>query len=207
MEPRQTEEGIWEIGGDNSYREFSGWRKGLKFVEKLGQPPNAVVFANDACLNYAHRGCDPLFFRMRFDNRSVAVSEQGLVGVVDHAPNQQVLLGHNVTSWVRSNFFCLPLKLATALPWVFIPEDILNRILPLNYEGAVLSATPDTNENLREFLTVWITREWSWVTQPSAETWPILRKKVVAILNERMLTASVRALGYDVVEASKLKWV
>jgi hypothetical protein len=206
-QPRQTHEGVWDIGGDNSYREFSGWRKGLRFLDELTPLPMTVVFANDACLNYAECGADSLFFRTRFDGRAVAQSRKGLVGLVDYAPDQQALLGHDVSSWVRSNFFCLPLKLATALPWVFISEEILDRILPLEYQGVVVSTTADTNENLRVFLTDWITREWRSATQPTAATWPILRKKLAAILNERMLTASVRAQGYDVVEASKLRWL
>lgn len=207
-EPIQTKKGMWDIGGDNSYREFSGWRKGLRFVENLVQHPDIIVFANDACLNYADVGLDPLFYRLRFDKRTIAAaSEKGLVGIVDQAPNQQILLGQDVTSWVRSNFFCLPSRLASALPWVFIPDDILNCILPLHYQGTMVNATPHTNENLREFLNIWITQRWRWAAQPTTETWPLLRNKLTAILNERMLSGTVRKLGYDIVEASRLKWI
>jgi len=205
-EPVQTGKGVWDIGGDNSYREFSGWRKGLKFVEKLELQPDRVVFANDACLNYAHRGLDSLFFRMRFDKVGMRGARAGLLGVTERASDQHILLGQDVSSWVRCNFFCLPSKLASGLPRTFIPEDIVDRIIPPYYRGAVVNATPDTNEAFREFLTIWITRRWHRAMQPTAEAWPMLRKKLIAMLNERMLTASVRRLGYDVIEASRLRW-
>jgi hypothetical protein len=172
----------------------------------LENPPALVLYVNDACLNYRSHGWDETFFRMRFDDRSIARADRALLGMVNRAPSKHVLFGRDVSTWVKTNFFCLPLSLAQSLPWTFLDDATLARLLPAAYDGTIVNPTDDMNEDLRLFLTRWMTELWHRSTPASAETWPFLRQKLIAILNERMLTSHLRENGHTVIDAEPLLW-
>lgn len=207
--PRQVDDGIWEIGGDNTYWEFSGWKRAIHSLPQLGISPEVLVFINDACMNQAATvNRNALFYRMRYDWRALDRARHEMVGCIESHKSHQNhrLLGHDVSSHVRSNFFALPTILAKDLTWAEIVPPVLPRLIPEKYLDRVINSTADSSEELQQFLQDWLTKSWQRATEPNEENWPLLRQKLIAILNERMLTASVRAKRIPIYDADKIIW-
>jgi hypothetical protein len=201
--PRLIGRNSWEMGGDNSSWEFSGWKRAIGTLKQLGVKADVLIFINDACLNHNR---DELYYRMRFDWRCLNLARTHLVGCIDHSDCQHLLLGHDVSTFVRSNFFAMPHALAGDLAWTFAEPDLLSRILPERLSEPVISRTEELNENFRSFLENWITVRWHRSAKPTPTNWPFLRQKAVACLNERMLTAMVRQKGYPTFDATNVLW-
>jgi hypothetical protein len=195
--------GVWETGGDNSSWEFSGWKRGLRSIQQLGLSPQVVVFVNDACLNHRR---DELYYRMRFDWRSLTCARSGLVGCLDRSYSQHIMFGHDVSTYVRSNFFAMPFHLAGQLPWDFMQPPASTEILPVRLADPCIAQTKFLNESFRQFSEEWITKTWHRAAKPTNTNWPFLRQKWIACFNERMLTASVRALNAPVFDAQRVLW-
>lgn len=205
--PRYLGRGVWDCPGDNSYWEFSGWRRGLTLLDALDLKVEVVIFINDACLNFSGRGFDERFFKTRFGWPTLRRARSELVGVTNRSEDLHSLLGHDVSFWVRSNFFAMPMSAARRLPWMFIDPATLERILPRQCKDVVVPPTDDTNEAFRRFLVSWVTARWRRAEALTPENWPFFRSKLIAILNERMLTRAARSEGLPVLDVSELPWL
>ena len=83
------------------------------------------------------------------------------------------------------------LKFDSASTIVLLPSASTqaSTIPPVDPSAPLISA------DLRDFLIEWITNGWPSRVPASAQTYPLLRAKMLAILNERMLAIEIKALG------------
>jgi hypothetical protein len=169
----------------------------------MGIEAEVIIFINDACLNCNR---DELYYRMRFDWRCLSKARSRFAGCFDHAHSQHILLGHDVSIYVRSNFFAMSRTLAQELDWTFLSPTTLAEILPECLSNDIIEQTPYMNENFRAFSKEWITATWHRSQTPTPQNWNFLRNKWIACFNERMLTASVRKKGIPLFNAQDVLW-
>jgi hypothetical protein len=89
------------VGGDNSLREFSGWERGIEYVERRHAPqPDAVfVLANDTVARAdKHERVAALAA-----DRVAAASRGALVGWVDEYPRPVELFGLTFRQWIDTS--------------------------------------------------------------------------------------------------------
>ena len=196
-EVRRVADDIYEIAGDNTFWEFSGWKRGIEFLGTLGARDGDVLFVNDAFLNRAAAGHDERFFRRLLSPIALATMED-FIGVVHDAgrlAGDHRILGHAASTWIQTHFFVLPYRLATELRWVYLTCEQVDAILPVRFAGRMFLDNDVLSEDLERFLGEWITARWHGAREPSAESWPLLRQKLTAILNERLLSVELAARG------------
>jgi len=194
----------YDIGGDNSFWEFSGWKKGLEFLHDKHIKPDIIIFANDAFLNYAKKGKDFKYYRSRISSITLNRLNNSVLGHIDSRKESQTLLGYDVSSWIRTNMFVMPYRIIEQLQFPLIDNQTISEILPVKYTGETFRESNHINLNLRMFLENWIMREWPQARTPTIENWALLRSKLASILNERMLTAKIRELDLEIINMNKV---
>lgn len=204
--PKQIEHNVWKIAGDNRWWEFSGWQKGLHFLTQGETQPRVAVCVNDAFLNYAQRGLDRRHFRRAFQPAILESAEHALIGHTNAAAEEHRLLDYDVTRWVRSNFFALPFDTALEFVRPHLTEKQVDTLFDRVWRGRIFRPNDLCNDALESFLTEWITQRWRRASEPSSETWPSLRMKLIAILNERLMTALPVSAGIPLLEAPQGRW-
>lgn len=196
---------VFDIAGDNSFWEFSGWRKGVNFcLSEFGDCDfDVALFINDAFLNSSAFGRDLRYFKNLFNVLTLACAQSGVLGQIDVSDNKHILCGYDVSSFVRSNIFAMPYGLACDLKFSYFSEDDISMLIPNTYNyGKITMPVNFMNENFRIFLEDWLTNRWQGKVQLEPKNWPIFRGKLTAILNERMLSAECRQKGYPLLTGS-----
>lgn len=202
---RQQEDGHLILGGDNSRFEFSGWDAGLEQVDLHAY--DGVLFVTEA-FRFSHQDYLARFNR---DTLELAVRHGAAIGHLDSTPEPVQL--HYMTSraWLRTAFFFLPMSVVHRLGKVSSPlreEDLFGHA-----PDAPFSANAPISRNLISYILGWLTgngkraapdAKWHSEFVLNDETFDYFRKKTVAILNERMLTARLTALQVPV---AHIQWL
>jgi hypothetical protein len=198
------------IAGSNAEAEFSAYEEGRAHIVEGygagadGPGPGVWVLVNDRLPAYDTGYLSALTpDLLRFVGSSAVAS-----GRFDSRPRPVGLLGHELYWWIRSNF-------------VLVSSEAMKRIgsprsLGLaEYEVHVPSAFPGSSWPLStwpggdagELLRVWLTRPggWSKAGPLDEQSWPRLRLKAMAVLNEWLLTARLFENGTAVVPWRQLR--
>lgn len=191
---------IIEINGDNTFWEFSAWKHALEYARShLREKFTHVLFVNDAFLNQSEIGRDLVFHSRIFNRYSLEQIDDGVLGIVSSAPGNHVIRGHAINHWLKTSMFCMPYRFAEKLTFASLsPEEIESVVAPWNDGQTISKPNPLMNDEFRAFVDEWLFRRWPGRVKPSPQSWKFLQGKLVAIINERLLTAQVRALGAQV---------
>lgn len=202
LDPRETGPNEFAIGGDNASWEFSGWQRGLDFAIARGIAFDHVVFVNDAFLN-GELGPEPfglLEIRELLNPYTLAQLQTGLLGRVDLNRFPVVIDGLDAGRWVRSCAFAMDRSTAEGIRLVAVDPAGAERFLPRDFSKELLLPDAPVNREFADFLVRWISTRWRRAQQVDASNWPFIRGKLTAILNERLLTARLRAKGVPICE-------
>jgi hypothetical protein len=197
---RETGPYEFTIGGDNTSWEFSGWQRGLDFAIARGIAFDHAVFVNDAFLN-GERGQEPfglVEIRALLNPHTLAQLQTGLLGRIDFNRFPVVIDGLDAGHWVRSCAFAMDRSTAEGIRLAAVDRADADRFLPREFSNALLLPDAPVNREFAEFLTRWISMRWRRAQQVDASNWPFIRGKLTAILNERLLTARLRANGVPI---------
>ena len=192
------------ISGDNSAREFSGFDKGVKYLNRLNPRPNdIVIFANDTFhRSYGHQYLDSVTTEMIEKN----ISENGMLGYVDSFPHPVKGFNHSFSSWVRTSFFVQNYSLVNKITPFAIPMDRSrvfgdsadeffksNDILSENYKTYLKTWLFDDSSQESEFKESWHSKE-----SLKESNFRKLQEKCWCILCEQNLSARTQDLGIPV---------
>jgi hypothetical protein len=202
-EARKEGHNVYDIGGDNTYWEFSGWKKGMAFLQEKHIEPDLVMFVNDAFMNHSKYGHDYKYYKSRVSTLTLSRLKDSVLGIIVNRNTVENMLGYNVSSFIRSSIFVVPYSIAKKLQLTFITDEIIDDIFPQEYSGRIFNDTDKLNWNLRRFLEVWITQRWAQSRAVTSENWGFLKPKLIAILNERLLTAKIREAGVRIVNMDR----
>jgi hypothetical protein len=189
-----TKPNHYDIGGDNSNREFSGWQRGIDALRKLNIACHIVLFTNETFLvdgtSYLEKHASTFLLLKSLIFNSV-------IGSLNSHDENLTLLNYVIGSWIRTNCFFVPDdildKLDTLCP---INDNNINRFLedsyPVQEKGNIFKRDAPISIRYRELLVEWLTQKWHSKFEINEKTYFFFKEKVKAILNEALLTARLR---------------
>jgi hypothetical protein len=199
------------ISGDNSCREFSGYDRGIRWLESFGPlaPTTPIVIANDSFHRHYGSGYLKLFTRERLAR---ALSSGGILGYIDAFPQEETVFGEPFRKWIRTNLFVLPYgtlrQLGPLFPGFGQGDVFRNDADPEFFApGAPLSpwyksflrrwlfADADAHETFKP--------EWHSKTALNEETVQSFRDKTCCILCEHLLSAKAQKLGIPLIAVNE----
>jgi hypothetical protein len=199
------EAGLEVVRGSNRRWEFSAWDEGLLAVGSLAREYELVHLATSAFLTLYTR------YLERFDERMLRLvaARRAAVGHIDCYGEPVELLGRRSQAWIRSSFLFVPpaeLERLGSLVGVADPAPFFSGDPRRPFrEDAPLSST------YRKLLLDWLTGPgtgqgvtWHSRFELTAETLPYFEQKVLAILNEHLLSIRLREQGCATVDATWL---
>lgn len=131
--PLRNAEGeeLFTVGGDNSFREFSGWQQGIKAFNTLHRPCDLVLLTNEMFLKPG-----PSFLQdyATVDLLQRALRHQSIIGRIDTVQQKYSLFGYDVSSWICTNCLLIPKKAIDALGTVVLVDDNIHDLLPRSYD-------------------------------------------------------------------------
>lgn len=203
---RQLDGGGIEISGDNEYWEFSGWKKGLEYASaKYGDEMDFVLFVNDAFLNMSSQGKDIHYYKKRFNRMSIQKFGCHAMGDISWVKERQEINGIQVNRWIKSSIYCTSYQDASRLKFVYLTDDQIESIVPkVPQTGRLILPNDILCDNLRLFLEDWLLRQWQWRVTLSDQSWSLLRSKVTAIINERLVSADLISQGRKLKDINRL---
>jgi hypothetical protein len=189
------------IAGDNQWREFSGWDRGLAWLDAAWAPRNddVVILANDTIQRYEWRE-----YLEGVGSRRVtaAVASGALLGRIDEYPEVVRVLGLSLRRWLCTSFFvATPATLDRLRPLALaVPEPALL--------GSDLQAWLSADDLHRRYLRSWLLgeggalpRRWHGAAPLTSANAEAVRGKLRAILCEQYLSARAQALGLELMAA------
>ncbi len=105
VKPTLIEKDVYKVGGNNEYREFSGWQKGIETINSLNIPCNVVLFANEAFLkpgeSFLKDYADISLLKKALDNNTI-------IGRIDTLGRRFFVYGYSVSQWICTNCLFVP---------------------------------------------------------------------------------------------------
>lgn len=205
---------IWEISGDNTLGEFTGWDHAYSFAKHtLNLDENdLILFANDTFFRRNYR--DGGVGYMDFFNRELVDGHdltRECIGYLDDFPRDVELLGIRYTSWIRSNVFFIPFNVCEKLGKLTfpLPEE---EIFAPDYQ-TFWGPTSKISENWKAYISSWLFGKfdprfpeyqlhWHSAKHPDARNFAFFKGKARAILSEHYLTARLHAMNCPIIDAN-----
>lgn len=181
------------LAGSNLAWEFSGWQEGIDFWEAQGgYSPAWIVCVNSSFLKTRHwnsvaRWVNPY---------SLSRMPSAMLGRVWTAPDGSECYGRRTPQFVETSLFALPGSLVSRIKFVSVGNSEMGQISPSSPLGESLFL-PDApvSASLRADLETHLFDRWYAGGRISDANFALLRGKLQAILNERLLSAQVTQLG------------
>lgn len=185
----------YEISGDNSSREFSGWQKGIECINRLRLKYNAVLFVNDMFLHNS-------FTHRHFINQAAldcALKYDAIVGKRMALPTQGHIINKPLIPYVRTHIFMASKTLIDALgPLPSFNESAWDKFFISHYNPSAKlfrRGAPISN-SIKDFIFNYLTSVWYNKKPHNKKNFEFLKNKAKSILNAIMLSMRTHELFY-----------
>lgn len=185
------------VGGDNSAWEFSAWDKGIRAADTLNIQSDIVLFFNDALFNSIHQSFDMHYFSTMYNHVTLSRLSLGVLGHVDQSELNCAIHGMPSVHHMRSNSFAITSDLLPKIRLTYYDAHSVSEFLPEKWTGQLFTEHAPLSSEFKTFLTWWMTKGWPRSAEYPLcqEHWPLIRAKLTAILNERMLSIQLQQAG------------
>jgi len=193
------------IGGDNTFREFSGFDRALAHVGPALASYDLVHFATDAFHTLY------VEYLKRFDAAVLAAiaGRPACVGHIDCYNEPIEVLGFHVQHWLRTGFFFMPPTEVASLG-TFVSVRETRRFFSTDPQAPFRAEAP-LSRRYQEYLIDWITGsdigqgvQWHSSFALDAEKLSAFAQKSHAIMNEQLFSARLRAMGCRLIDVTWL---
>lgn len=186
---------VFRMGGDNRYREFSGWQRGVETTDRLNLPCDLVLFVNDMFLTPGESFLKDYASRDFFKN---SLSQRAIIGRIDSTGNHYTAYGYDLSHWVCTNCFLAPRAAVAAVRDLVTVRENIDDFLAESYPGKpFFKVDAPMNEAYKAWLVEWLSQRWHSRFVVEEATWDLFRAKVRNILNEALLTARFAEAGFS----------
>ncbi|MFM0733400.1 hypothetical protein PQQ52_23260 [Paraburkholderia sediminicola] len=209
-----TDKPVWEISGDNTLGEFTGWDHGYNFAKRALDlnTDDLILFANDTFFrrNYRDGGVGYMDF---FDRPLIEDHDltKECIGYLDDFPRDVELMGIPYTSWIRSNVFFLPFDVCEKLGKLTFPLQEEEIFAPSH--KAFWGHTDKISDNWKAYISSWLfgysnpefpeyQLHWHSARQPDQQNFAFFKRKARAILSEHYLTARLHAMNCPIIDTN-----
>jgi hypothetical protein len=193
---RELSPGRFDMGGDNTQWEFTGWRVGMDFIRDRARDEDVVLFANDSFLNRAHLGYDAAWFRHAFNSLTLdMVGPTTAMGRIWEPEVPYTIGGRRIDYYLQTHFLAVGWAVCRALSLPFVRAEDVDALLPVRWNGSWFTDSVFINDPMKKDIQDHLTGSWQFRLEPSEKTWPVLRGKSVATLNESLFTREILDKG------------
>lgn len=185
----------YEISGDNSSREFSGWQKGIECLNRLKLKYDAILFVNDMFLHnsFAHR---------HFINQAAldcTLKHDAMVGKRMVLPASGHIINKPLIPYVRTHIFMASKTLIDALgPLPSFNGDTWDKFFISRYNSSTQLFRKDApmSNSIKDFIFNYLTSVWYNKKPHNKKNFEFLKNKAKSILNAIMLSMRTHELFY-----------
>lgn len=210
-EIEKYEQNVCCISGNNENMEFSGWQRGLEFIEEKFSPSSEDVYIllNDTVHRRNYTVGGDRYFDDFMIRKSIAEwPARWAAGYLDDFPAEVSINGITFTNWIRSNFMvfnqgCMNLINPLVFPCsesVLFEDDVSKGFwrdtapLSENWKAYISSwLFGDENPNFPEYRLKWIKSQ-----KLSDNNRDYFRKKALSILSEHYFSARLSREGVEI---------
>lgn len=197
----------YQVGGDNTSGEFSGWDKGWKVAsEEIGVTADVVVIANDALKNskpYEQISVvDDTLIRYLWRWDSVVGWMDNYCDMspepMDLLANPMMLFGQPSRTWICTAFMVLSASVfGRILPLTQLNRE--NSVYHDEFAGQAFRRDCGLNDVYQQFLLDHQSQVWTKKYDLNSDTYPLFKTKTRMIINEhllgcRIVTAEARCI-------------
>jgi hypothetical protein len=198
--PPIAQAGITVRAGDNRAWEFSAWEKTLREVGATAANYTHVHFVTSAFHTLYTRYLEHFNAGML----EYVTARNACLGHIDSYDLPVAINGNYSTSWIRTCFFFLPLRVALTLPkWAVYaePADFFTDPASTTFRASA-PISPDYQRRIRAWLQGKEIGGHKWHSPIVRGSDEIARfqRKTLAIVNEHQLAISLRKLGVPLVD-------
>ena len=213
MEYKKNENGVLTIGGDNSLWEFSGWDRGIRYLDSHfdNKTKSLILFANDTFYRRTYK--DGVDFLDVFDAPIIEKKDlmNSAIGYLDDFPKEVSLNGIKYKSWIRSNIFIIPYHIAIKLHPLSLAFD----------DSKVFSDVPNEfwanddfiSNNWKAYISSWMfgkvdnnypeyRLKWLKARPVNDENYEFFKTKAICILSEHYLSARLLDMNVPVIDTN-----
>jgi hypothetical protein len=194
------------VSGDNSQHEFSGWDRGLQWLDSVFRAADGdlLLLGNDTLHRSYGRAWLDGFAPSRL---AEAVGGGGLLGWVDAYPSEVSLFGRPLRRWLRTNLVAGSRAVVDGLRPFALPyadDELFTSDL-----GQLFRSPSPLSDNYRRYLRTWLFGEpgdgdfrerWHSAAPLTSQNVAAFRAKIRSILCEHHLGARARGLGVPLVD-------
>ncbi len=194
------------IQGENEFWEFSGWQKGISYLESQGIEPDCILFANDM-LSSGNRS---MFDSLDLSAIEFCVRNNAVVGERVAFNFECEVLGKRIIPYIRTHLFVAPGSLFSLIDSIVsLNRNDAETIFSPTYSdiSQLFIASDVVSDPLKKFTVDYLQNYWHRRANFSPSD-PAYRSKALAILNMICLTRRIYDLDFfplvDIQELSNL---
>jgi hypothetical protein len=187
---RQINDWTFEIGGDNSVFEFSGWQRGIESEAARSFKPQMYLIANDAFLAsgfHALPALDDDIINILYRNKLLA-------GHKTHYPI------HDLSPYIQTHFFLVHSEIIEKLGSI-VSENSSEKYLKPEHSDNIFTENEIWSETFKNFIYYFLTqRRHGKGLKLSSENYNIFKRKGLCMINEIFLSLRIKRLNYRIVD-------
>jgi len=194
---------MFEMGGDNSVFEFSGWQKGIESDLCRDFDPDIYLFANDEYLSGGLASLPVL------NNECIdfVCRNTALAGRMRRIPVDVRYQGRDITPYVQTHIFLMHREIVQKLGSIVSECSSVPFIKP-EYSQDMFTENEIWNDEFKDYVYHLLTQRWHGRgMRYCSENYAFFKRKVHCIINELFLSDRVRALGYPLLNLTPLPWL
>jgi len=200
---KKISSGYYEISGDNTFLEFSGWQRGLEFAMDSNIEYDTCFFVNDMFF-HDHYICKKNIKQSMLD---CSVYQNALIGKRMQIPLPGYILEYTVVPYVRTNAFILAKKPLDALgPLVDLRQFDIEELFISQHDPSInlFKENAPLSDNIKNLIFSHITTAWHRKRPYTLENFRLLKSKAISILNALLLSAKIYELAFPVIDYEKV---
>lgn len=201
----ESDKHIEVVEGENKNWEFSGWDKGLRWINEINEN-DYIIFANDTfCQHRIWSLVERTLFSRAF-RKQIQKKFTGITGDINTFGESFSIMKKSTANWISTYLFGMNGKMLKLLgEKLSINDDDLDRLIKINSEGAFHWGAA-ISKNLSTYIEKWMdpsnVNSWYKANCPGE----IKEKKIKAIINEKYISAQSRAQGAELIHYHE-KWI
>jgi hypothetical protein len=207
LEPRMGDSRLRVLQGTNAEAEFSAYDQALADVVAGDGESGAVIVLNDRALSYG----DDYRHSLRGPVLSLVVQHDLISGSIESFFEPVSVAGGRVlTTWCRTNFLLTSASVLRKLaPLTTLDAPEFARIAPVAYPGPAWRPEALGSDRYWGLVRSWLTVPGNWYRAQvlDEQTWPVFRAKLLAIVNEHLLSARAQEAGVTLIGYRQLALV
>jgi len=191
---------IFEIGGDNSVYEFSGWDKGWRSEPARSFDADVYLFANSAFVKKGFYATPVVS-----DDIIDLISDVDIMcGNLRHFAFPVMCGGMDLRDYVSTHFFFMSKKVMHALG-TLVSERSYGRFIKEDFSEDLLTDNEVWNEKFKKYVMLAITSKYHTKGKKiEPGQYEFLKRKILCIMNELLLSGRVKKAGFGLKDITPL---